>query len=73
MVNALPSGLAVSPRAAATLKRSLVLAIPFGGFSLVILALLGHPLAGLFVLVGLGIGIVAGVLAAYSKIRSYLS
>ena len=26
-----------------------------------------------FIMVGLGIGIVAGVLAAYSKIRSYLS
>ena len=30
MVNALPSGLAVSPRATANLKRSLVLAIPLG-------------------------------------------
>lgn len=56
MVNALPSGIAVSPRAAANLKRSLVLAIPCGGVALVILALLGHPLAGLFVVLGLGCG-----------------
>lgn len=56
MVNAQPSSVVVSPRAAANLKRSLVLAIPCGGLSLLLLALLGHPLAGLFVVAGLALG-----------------
>ncbi len=58
MVNAQPSGVVVSPRAAANLKRSLVLAIPCGLVSLLILALLGHPLGGLFVVIGLALGFV---------------
>ena len=69
MVNALPSGVAVSPQAAANLKRSLVLAIPCGLLLLVVLALLGHPLAGLFVVVGLGFGWLNTRLVQQSVVR----
>ena len=58
MVNALPSGIAISPRAVANLKRSLVLALAIGTLALLVLALLGHPLAGLFVVIGLAFGVV---------------
>lgn len=57
MVNALPSDeLAISPRAVANLKRSVVVSVPLGLLALVALVLLGHPLAGLFLLLGLGLG-----------------
>ena len=69
MVNALPSGVAVSPQAAANLKRSLVLAIPCGLLLLVVLALLGHPLAGLFVVVGLAFGWLNTRLVQQSVVR----
>ena len=69
MVNALPSGVAVSPRAAANLKRSLVLAIPCGLLLLLALSLLGHPLAGLFVVIGLGFGWLNTRLVQLSVVR----
>ena len=69
MVNALPSGLAVSPRAAANLKRSLVLATAIGALALVILALLGHPLAGFFVVLGLAFGVLNTWLTQRSIVR----
>lgn len=69
MVNALPSGLAVPPRAAANLKRSLVLAMPIGALALVALALLGHPLAGLFVVLGLAFGVLNTWLMQRSVVR----
>jgi len=69
VVNALPSGVAVSPRAAANLKRSLVLAIPCGLLLLLALSLLGHPLAGLFVVTGLGFGWLNTRLVQLSVVR----
>lgn len=56
MVNAQPSSVAVSPRAAANLKRSLVLAVPVGVASFLLLTLIGHPLGGAFVVLGLALG-----------------
>ena len=70
MVNAQPSGVTVSPRAAANLRRSLILAIPVGGLSLLILALVGHPLAGLFVVIGLALGM-ANVWAVQRTVVRY--
>lgn len=70
MVNAQPSGATVSPRAAANLRRSLILAVPVGALSLVVLALLGHPLGGLFVIVGLALGI-ANVWAVQRTVVRY--
>ena len=69
MVNVLPSGVAVPPRAAANLKRSLVLAIPCGLLLLLALALLGHPLAGFFVVLGLGFGWLNTRLVQQSVVR----
>ena len=69
MVNALPSGLAVPPRAAANLKRSLVLAMPIGALALLVLALLGHPLAGVFVVLGLAFGVLNTWLMQRSVVR----
>lgn len=69
MVNAIPSGLAISPRAIANLKRSLILALPCGGLSLLALALVGHPLAGLFVVVGLALGALNTWLVQWSVAR----
>jgi ATP synthase I subunit len=69
VVNALPSGLAVSPRAVANLKRSLVLATAIGTLALLILALLGHPLAGFFVVLGLAFGVLNTWLTQRSVIR----
>lgn len=48
--------LAVPVRAAANLKRSVLVAIPFGVVALVLLVLVGHPLAGGLVFVGLALG-----------------
>lgn len=73
MGNALPSGVVVAPQAAANLKRSLVLAIPSGLLLLVVLALLGHPLAGFFVVLGLGLGAVNVRLVQRSVVRFRVS
>jgi hypothetical protein len=69
VVNALPSGVGVPHRAAANLKRALVLALPFGILALLGLTLLGHPLAGLFFVVGLGLGWVNTRLVQQSVVR----
>lgn len=55
-VNADAPRLAVPVRAAANLKRSVLVSIPFGAVALVLLVLLGHPLAGGFVFLGLALG-----------------
>lgn len=55
-VNADAPRLAVPVRAAANLKRSVLVAIPFGALALAFVAVVGHPLAGVFVFVGLGLG-----------------
>ena len=69
MVNALPSGLAVSPRAVANLKRSLVLALVIGAVALLALSLLGHPLAGFFLVLGLAFGVLNTWLTQRSIVR----
>jgi hypothetical protein len=69
VVNALPSGVAVPPRAAANLKRSLVLAIPIGVLALLVLTLVGHPLAGFFVVLGLAFGWLSTRLVQQSVLR----
>ncbi len=69
MVNALPSGVAVPPRAAANLKRSLVLALPFGVLALLVLTLVGHPLAGFFAVLGLAFGVLNTWLMQRSVVR----
>jgi len=69
VVNALPSGFVVSPRAAANLKRSLVLAIPCGLLLLLVLTLFGHPLAGFFVVLGLGLGWLSTLFVQRSVVR----
>lgn len=73
MSNALPSGVVVAPQAAANLKRSLVLAIPSGLLLLVVLALLGHPLAGFFVVLGLALGALNVRLVQRSVVRFRMS
>jgi hypothetical protein len=55
-VNADAPRLAVPVRAAANLKRSMLVAIPFGAAALALLAVVGHPLAGGLVFVGLALG-----------------
>ena len=55
-VNADAPRLAVPVQAAANLKRSLLVAVPLAALALVLAALLGHPLAGAFVFLGLALG-----------------
>ena len=55
-VNADAPRLAVPVQAAANLKRSLLVALPLAVLALVVGALLGHPLAGVFVILGLVLG-----------------
>gem|GEM_PF-4698533 len=69
MVDALPSGIAVPARAAANLKRSLIVAIPCGVVALVGMALLRHPLAGFFVVLGLGFGALNTRMVQQSVVR----
>lgn len=54
--------LAVPRHTVANLRRAIMMALPAGGLALLVLALLGHPLAGVFVFVGLGLGVVNSVL-----------
>lgn len=70
MVNAEPTRVVVSPRAAANLKRSLILAVPVGVAFLLLLTLIGHPLAGVFIMVGLALGI-ANVWAVQRAVVNY--
>jgi len=48
--------LTVPTTAAHNLRRSVILAACLGGFSLAVLALTGHPVLGLFLLLGLSLG-----------------
>lgn len=69
MDNAQPSGGAVSPRATANLKRSMLLSIVVGAAALLLLTVIGHPLAGLFVVVGLAFGVLNTWLIQRSVVR----
>jgi hypothetical protein len=55
--------------AAANLRRSAILAACFGGAALLVTSLLGHPLMGLFVLVGLALGAANTALVQRSVVR----
>jgi hypothetical protein len=68
-VNADAPRLAVPVRAAANLKRSVLVGIPFGVVALVLLALAGHPLAGALVFVGLALGALNSWLVQRSVVR----
>jgi len=68
-VNADAPHLAVPVRAAANLKRSVLVAIPFGVVALVLVALVGHPLAGAFVFLGLALGALNSWLVQRSVVR----
>lgn len=68
-VNADAPRLAVPVRAAANLKRSLLVALPFGVGALVLAALAGHPLAGGLVFVGLALGALNSWLVQRSVVR----
>ncbi|MDQ6875373.1 MAG: ATP synthase subunit I [Actinomycetota bacterium] len=61
--------LAVPPHAAANLRRSTLVSIPVGIVAIGLLALVGHPVAGLLVCVGLGIGALNGALVQRSVVR----
>jgi hypothetical protein len=68
-VNADAPRLAVPVRAAANLKRSVLVGIPFAVVALVLLALVGHPLAGGLVFVGLALGALNSWLVQRSVVR----
>lgn len=55
-VNADAPRLAVPVQAAANLKRSVLVAIVIGALALAVVAVIGHPLAGGFVYLGLALG-----------------
>lgn len=56
--------------AASNLRLSLVIAVPVGIVVAVLLALLGHPLAGAYLFVGYALGVVNAVLVRRSVTRS---
>lgn len=58
----------VPQHTAANLRRSLIIAIPVGGALLAVCALLEHPIAGLFVFVGLGLGALNSMLVQRSVV-----
>lgn len=60
---------AVPVHAAANHRRSIVLALPFAVLALVVLALVGHPIAGIFVVVGLALGAVNSRLVQLSVLH----
>jgi hypothetical protein len=68
-VNADAPRLAVPVRAAANLKRSVLVAIPFGAVALVLVSLVGHPLAGAFVFLGLALGALNSWMVQRSVVR----
>jgi hypothetical protein len=68
-VNADAPRLAVPVQAAANLKRSVLVAIPFGAVALALVALVGHPLAGVFVFLGLALGALNSWLVQRSVVR----
>jgi hypothetical protein len=55
--------------AAANLRRSVMVAAGFGALAIVVLALLGHPWAGVFVCVGMALGAVNNALLQRSVAR----
>jgi len=61
--------LAVPVGAAANLKRSVLVAIPFGVLALVLVTIVGHPLAGAFVFLGLALGALNSWLVQRSVVR----
>lgn len=68
-VNADAPGLAVPVKAAANLKRSMLVAIPLGALALAVAAMVGHPLAGAFVFLGLALGALNSWLVQRSVVR----
>lgn len=68
VVNEGPALPAVPVHAAANLRKSMLLALPVAVVAVVILWLFGHPLAGLFVIVGLGLGAVNSALVQRSVV-----
>jgi ATP synthase I chain len=60
----------VQVSAAANLRRSSIVGVGLGLVSIVVLALLGHPFAGLFALIGIGLGALNNALLQRS-VRSY--
>lgn len=64
-----PAALAVPQHTAANLRRSVLLSVPLGGVALLILALLGHPVAGLLAFVGLALGALNSLLVQRSVVR----
>ncbi len=59
----------VPMHAAANLRRSMLVSAPVGAVAVLILALTGHLLAGLFVLVGLGLGMLNSWLVQRAVVR----
>ncbi len=51
-----PGPITVPPHAAANLRRCMIISIPLGVVAIGLLALIGHPLAGVLVCVGLALG-----------------
>lgn len=69
MVNEIPVTPAIPVHAAANHRRSMIMALPVGAATLAILAPLGHPLAGVFVFVGLALGALNSYLVQRSVAR----
>lgn len=55
--------------AAANLRRSVMVAAVFGALAILVLALLGHPWAGVFVCIGMALGAVNNALLQRSVVR----
>lgn len=55
--------------AAANLRRSVIVAAVFGALAILVLALLGHPWAGVFVCIGMALGAVNNALLQRSVVR----
>lgn len=69
MVNDSPAIPAIPMHAAANHRRSMIMALPVGAVALAILAPFGHPLAGVFVFVGLAFGALNSYLVQRSVAR----
>ena len=55
--------------AAANLRRSVIVAAVFGALAILVLAMLGHPWAGVFVCIGMALGAVNNALLQRSVVR----
>jgi hypothetical protein len=60
---------AIPAHATANLRRSVLVSIPLGAVAIALLALVGHPLAGVLVCVGLALGALNGRLVQRSVVR----